>query len=112
MTNTVIYPFAVVMNMDSWKALPDDVKTVMENLGTEQAEWTGNYMDGHVKESIRWSKDKYKVEFIELSGSEKAEWDKKLNFITDKWVQGAKLKGFPAETIVEDIETFIKKHEG
>lgn len=112
MTNTAIYPFAVVMNMDSWKALPDDVKTVMENLGTEQAEWTGNYMDDHVKESIRWSKDKYKVEFIELSESEKAEWNKKLDFITDKWVQDTQSKGLPAETIVEDIKTFIKKNEG
>lgn len=110
MTNTVIYPFAVVMNMDSWNALPEDVKKVMEDLGTEQAEWTGRYMDGHVKESIEWSKKNYKVEFIQPSDAEKAEWNKKLEFITDKWVKDAKEKGLPAEAIVKDIKAFRKKY--
>jgi len=110
MTNTVIYPFAVVMNMDSWNALPADVQKVMEDLGTEQAEWTGNYMDNHVNESIEWSKKNYNVEFIQLSHAEKAKWDKKLQFITDKWVKNAKEKGLPAEAIVNDIKAFTKKY--
>lgn len=110
MTNTVIYPFAVVMNMDSWNALPADVKKVMEDLGTEQAEWTGTYMDNHVKESIEWSKKNYNVEFIQLSDSEMATWNQKLQFITDNWVKNAKEKGLPAEAIVEDIKTLTKNH--
>lgn len=110
MTNTVIYPFAVVMNMDSWNALPADVKKVMEDLGTEQAEWTGTYMDNHVKESIEWSKKNYNVEFIQLSDSEMATWNQKLQFITENWVKSAKEKGLPAEAIVEDIKTLTKNH--
>ena len=112
MTDTVIYPFAVVMNMDSWNALPKDVQKVMEDLGTEQAEWTGNYMDNHVKEAISWSKKEHKVEFIELSKSEKAEWNNKLKFITDKWIQDATAKGFPAKAIVKDIKALTKKYSG
>ena len=112
MTDTVIYPFAVVMNMDSWNALPKDVQKVMEDLGTEQAEWTGNYMDNHVKEAISWSKKEQKVEFIELSKSEKAEWNNKLKFITDKWIQDATAKGFPAKAIVKDIKALTKKYSG
>ena len=111
-TDTVIYPFAVVMNMDSWNALPKDVQKVMEDLGTEQAEWTGNYMDNHVKEAISWSKKEQKVEFIELSKSEKAEWNNKLKFITDKWIQDATAKGFPAKAIVKDIKALTKKYSG
>ena len=111
-TDTVIYPFAVVMNMDSWNALPKDVQKVMEDLGTEQAEWTGNYMDNHVKEAISWSKKEQKVEFIELSKSEKAEWNNKLKFITDKWIQDATAKCFPAKAIVKDIKALTKKYSG
>ena len=70
MTNTVIYPFAVVMNLDKWKALPKNVQKVMDDLIVEQAEWTGNYMDNHVKESINWSKKTHNVEFINLSKKE------------------------------------------
>jgi TRAP-type C4-dicarboxylate transport system substrate-binding protein len=110
MTDTVIYPFAVVMNMDSWNALPADVKKVMEDLGTEQAEWTGIYMDNHVKDSIEWSKKNYNVEFIQLGDSEMAMWNQKLQFITDNWIKNAKEKGLAAEAIVEDIKTLTKKH--
>lgn len=109
MTNTVIYPFAVVMNMDSWNALPPDVQKVMEDLGTEQAEWTGTYMDNHVDDAIKWSKEKYNVEFIQLSKEEMAKWNKKLEFITDKWIKNAKEKGIPGEDVVKDIKMFTKK---
>jgi TRAP-type transport system periplasmic protein len=112
MTDTAIYPFAVVMNMDSWKALPDDVKAVMEQLGTEQAEWTGSYMDDHVKTSISWSKEKYNIELIELSKKEKADWNAPLKSIIDKWIEGAKAKGLPAEAVVDDIKMYIKNHLG
>jgi len=111
MTDTVIYPFAVVMNMDSWKKLPPDVQKVFDELALEQATWTGNYMDNHVKEANEWSKDTHKVEFIQLSKEEKVKWDARLAPITEKWIQKAKADGYPAEAIVNDIKAFIKKHE-
>ena len=110
MTNTVIYPFAVVMNLDKWKALPKNVQKVMNDLIVEQAEWTGNYMDNHVKEAMSWSKNTHNVEFISLSNKEKAKWDKKLQFLNDKWVADAKAKGFPAEKIVKDLKKLISKY--
>jgi len=110
MTNTVIYPFAVVMNLDKWKALPKKVQKVMDKLVVEQSEWTGNYMDDHVKESVNWSKKTHNVEFITLSKKEKAKWDKKLEFLNDKWIAGAKEKGLPAEKIVKDIKKLVSKY--
>ena len=107
MTDTVIYPFAVVMNMDRWKALPPDVQKVIEDMGTEQAEWTGNYMDQHVKDSMEWSVKEQNVEVIALDAGTKKAWDQKLQFITDKWVTDAKAKGFPAEDIVSDCGPFM-----
>jgi len=112
MTNTVIYPFAVVMNMDKWNSLPKDVQDVMEGLSVQQAAWTGTYMDNHVEDAIDWSKKTHQVEFIQLSEAEKAEWDNKLQFLNDKWIQSAKEKGFPAEDIVADIKAFSKMYSG
>jgi TRAP-type C4-dicarboxylate transport system substrate-binding protein len=105
-----IYPFAVVMNQQSWQKLPEDIKKVIEDLRVEQSEWTGNYMDNHVKESMKWSVETQKVEVIKLTAAQKAEWDAKLQPITDKWVADAKGKGLPAEAIIKDMKMAIKKY--
>jgi TRAP-type C4-dicarboxylate transport system substrate-binding protein len=110
MTDTVIYPFAVVMNQKKWQMLPEDVKKVIEDLRVEQSEWTGNYMDDHVKAAMAWSTGTQNVEVITLSAAEKAKWDAKLQPLTAKWVAKAKENGLPAEAIVSDIKMLIKKH--
>ncbi len=108
MTDTPIYPFAVVMNMDKWNSLPQDVQKVMEDLGTEQAEWTGTYMDRIAQESIAWSKANQGVEFIQPS--DKAEWNQKLQPIVDAWIAKKEKEGVPAKQIVADIRALIKKY--
>lgn len=110
MTQTVIYPFSVVMNMKTWNGLPDDVKKVFDDLRLEQTEWTGAYMDDHVQESIAWSEETYDVEFIELSAEEKAKWNAKLEPITNAWIKDADSKGLDGSQIVKDIEALIAKH--
>jgi len=105
-----IYPFAVVMNQQRWEKLPEDVKKVIEDLRIEQSEWTGDYMDNHVNESMKWSVDTQKVEVIKLTAAQKAEWDGKLEDITNKWTAEAKGKGLPAEAIVKDMKIAIKKY--
>ena len=62
-----------------------------------------------VKAAMDWSVNSEKVEVINLPPAEKAKWDAKLQPITDKWVQGAKSKGFPAEEMVAEIKMLIQK---
>ena len=109
-TNTVIYPFAVAMNLDKWNSLPKDVQKVMDDLSREQSEWTGKYMDDHVKESIAWSKKTHDVEIITLPKQEMAEWNKSLEPITDKWMKDAEAKGIPGKKIVRDLKKWNKKY--
>jgi TRAP-type C4-dicarboxylate transport system substrate-binding protein len=109
-TDTVIYPFSVVMNKDKWNSLPRDVQKVMEDLSREHAEWTGTYMDAHVIESVEWSKREQGVEVITLSPAEKAKWDKPLETITEQWIKDAEAKGIPGKAIVGDIRSFMKRY--
>jgi TRAP-type C4-dicarboxylate transport system substrate-binding protein len=108
MTNTPIYPFAVVMNMDKWNSLPKDVQKIMEDLGREQAEWTGEYMDRIAQESVAWSKENQGVEFIVPSDME--QWNVKLEPIVDAWIEKNEKEGIPAREIVADIRALIKKY--
>ncbi|MGD2098340.1 MAG: TRAP transporter substrate-binding protein [Desulfobacterales bacterium] len=110
LTDTVIYPFAVVMNMAKWNSLPKDVQKVMDDLIVEQAKWTGNYMDDHVKAAVEWSKNTQDVEIIELKKEEKADWNSKLQFLTDKWITDGSAKGYPAQAIVDDLKGLIQQH--
>ncbi len=106
-TETVIYPFAVVMNPKAWDKLPADVQAVIEELALEQCLWTGEYMDQHVQESLEWSKTNHNLEIIELSAEEKAAWDALLAPITAQWITEHAAQGLPATEIVEDLKTWI-----
>ena len=110
MTNTVIYPFAVVMNMNSWNKLPKDVQKVMDDLRVEQTQWTGVYMDNHVKDAMKWSVGTQHVEVIKLAPAEMAKWNARLQPLVEKWTAGATAKGLPAKAIVSDIQSLIKKN--
>lgn len=110
MTRRVMYPFSVVMNMDSWNRLPEDVKKVMDDLSVEHALWTGNYVDEHLYEALDWSKKNYNVEIIELTKEEMAKWDALLEPMIADWIKEANAKGLPGEQIIEDIKALTKKY--
>jgi hypothetical protein len=82
----------------------------MEDLKVEQSEWTGKYMDNHVKEAMKWSVENQGVEVIELSPEAMAQRNAKLQPLIDQWIADAKEKGQPAEAIVADIQALIQKH--
>nr|NJM02134.1 TRAP transporter substrate-binding protein [Desulfobacula sp.] len=107
-TDTGIYPFAVIMNKAKYVALPADVQKIFMDLKEEQSLWTGNYIDELIAEANKYSKEEQKVEFISLSADEAAKWDALLAPITDAWIKEAKEKGLPAEAIIADIKAFLK----
>lgn len=102
-TNFPVYPFAVVMNKAKWESLPENVKQVMNDLSREQAEWTGRYMDGHVKESLAWSKKKYSIEIFELTPAEYDEARARTAPLIGEWKKRADAAGVPAEAVLEDV---------
>ncbi|NOQ95628.1 MAG: C4-dicarboxylate ABC transporter substrate-binding protein [Desulfobacterales bacterium] len=108
--NGPVYPFAVVMNMDKWNSLPEDVQKVMDGMAIEQAWWTGNYMDKRVVKSIEWSKKNYNIEITKLTKKELAKWNKLLKPLPDKWSEQAKAKGLSARTILKDIKVAKEYH--
>ncbi len=112
MTDTVIYPFAVVMNKEKWDSLSPDVQAVMEELFAEQCNWTGEYMDGHVVESVNWSKENHDVEVIELDAATLDAFNARLEPITEKWIEDANAKGLDGDGIVAFLRERIAAHEG
>lgn len=110
-TDFQVYPFAVVMNKDKWESLPAEVKKVLDDLGREQALWTGKYMDEHIKEALDYAKTKYNFQIFRLPKEEEKLVQKKLQILVDAWKVRAKEKGLPAEAILEDVYKLKAKYE-
>lgn len=101
-TNLQVVTFAVVMNLDKWNALPEDVKKVMDDLAREQCEWTGKYVDKHVEDAVKWSKEKYGVEIIHLSLAEAAKMRERLEPLADNYIERTASQ-IPSKEIINNI---------
>lgn len=110
-TNLFVVTFAVVMNKEKWNSLPADVKKVFDDLRREQADWTGKYVDDHVAEAVKWSKEKYKLQIINLPASEKAEIPKLTKSMIDDYVKRISAKGLPGDKIIKDVYALRDKYE-
>jgi len=110
-TNLWVVTFAVVMNKEKWESLPSDIKKVIDDMRKEWALWTGKYVDNHVTESIKWSKEKYNLQIFELPAAEKAEIPKLLKPLIDSYVKRVTDAGLPGDQIIKDAYALKEKYE-
>ncbi len=109
--NLWVVSFGVVMNKDKWAALPDDVKKVFDELRKEQALWTGAYVDNHVLEAVKWSKEKYNLQIFDLPAAQTAEIPKVLAPMVDDYVKKVTAAGMPGDQIIKDVLALKAKYE-
>jgi TRAP-type C4-dicarboxylate transport system substrate-binding protein len=109
--NLWVVTFSVVMNKDKWNSLPADVKKVIDDMRKEWALWTGNYVDNHVLDSLKWSKEKYNLQIIELPAAEKQEIPKLIKPLVDGYVERVTKAGLPGNQIMKDVYALKEKYE-
>jgi TRAP-type C4-dicarboxylate transport system substrate-binding protein len=109
--NLFVVTFAVVMNNDKWNSLPDDVKKAIDDMRREQAEWTGKYVDNHVQEALKWSKEKYNHQVIKLPAKDLAEINRIVKPMIDEYVQKVTAQGLPGDQIIKDVYALKEKYE-
>jgi TRAP-type transport system periplasmic protein len=110
-TNLFVVTFAVVMNQGKWDSLPADVKKVIDDMKREQAEWTGKYVDDHVKEALTWSKEKYNHQVIQLPAADKAEIPKLVKPMTDEYIKRVTAQGVSGQQVINDLMKLKEKYE-
>jgi TRAP-type C4-dicarboxylate transport system substrate-binding protein len=111
-TNLPVYPFAVIMNKARWESLPADVKKVLDDLARDQAQWTGRYVDDHIKEALAWSKEKYQVQVFELTAEEHARIKALGEPLVDDWKAAGTKAGIDVDTVLDDMLALKAKYEG
>jgi TRAP-type C4-dicarboxylate transport system substrate-binding protein len=109
--NLFVVTFAVVMNKDKWNAMPADVKKVLDDLSREQAEWTGRYVDDHVKEALEWSKQKYNHQVFQLPAADRTEIPKILKPMFDEYVKRVTAQGVQGQQVINDVMKLKEQYE-
>ncbi|HPU28930.1 MAG TPA: TRAP transporter substrate-binding protein [Syntrophorhabdaceae bacterium] len=109
--NLFVVSFAVVMNKDKWNTLPADVKKVIDDMRREQAEWTGKYVDDHVQEALKWSKEKYNHQLFKFSDADMKEIERLTKPMIDEYIKKVNAMGLPGEQIIKDVYALKAKYE-
>ncbi len=109
--NLFVVSFAVIMNKAKWDSLPADIKKIFDETSREQALWTGTYVDEHVKEALKWSKEKYNHQLLNFSAKDQAEIRKLVKPIIDDYVSKVTAAGLPGQQILKDVYELKAKYE-
>ncbi len=108
--NLHVVTFAVVMNKDKWDALPEDVKKVIDDLSRDQCEWTGNYVDNHVKEALEWSKKKYNHQVFTFSSADQTKVQNQLKPMVEEYIKKTSQIGLDGRQIIQDVNALKAKY--
>lgn len=81
-----VAPWVVFMNKKKWESLPADVQKIIDGLFRDHAIWTGKYNDRHENEALEWSKEKHKLEIINLTKDQLAKWHNLLDPLKDPYM--------------------------
>ena len=101
----------VVMNLDKWNQLPDDMKKIMTDVSQEWIEVHGKTWD-----TVDKAGKDYTVslgnDIISLDETEKTRWKVAVAPIITEYVETANKKGLPGLQFTEDISGLIEAHSG
>lgn len=104
--------FVWAMNWDSYNALPDDLKAVIDaNAGLEASGLAGLAMDtGDVPGRATTVANGNTI--VELDEAETARWREVSGPVISAWVEEMDGRGLPGQAMLDDARMLIEKHSG
>ncbi|MCX5851709.1 MAG: TRAP transporter substrate-binding protein [Deltaproteobacteria bacterium] len=98
----------VVMNLDKWNALPDDIKKIFEEVSLQWIDKHGTVWDESDAEGRAFSLS-LGNEIIPLSAEENARWAAAAQPAIDEYVKAKEEKGLPGKKAIAEIRRLIAK---
>ncbi len=102
--------FFVVMNLDTWNALPPDIQKIFDEVSEEQVKKAGEIWDKNEVEDAASAVKDYGMEIIQLSPEEKAIWEAIKIRVRDEAVAEVEAKGLPAREVFDEILRLVEKY--
>ncbi len=104
------FPMPVTINLDTWNALPDDVKTVIEALNDETVMKARSLLEEAEIESH--AKLSEQTDIVKLDEAEKAKMLDVRNAAWQSWVDAREKDGLAGQAVLDDFLKLLEKHEG
>jgi TRAP-type C4-dicarboxylate transport system substrate-binding protein len=89
----------VVMNAESWRKFPDDLKPTLDEVCHNPFKATGGLNREAYRTMMKEIEEK-KVELYSLPSRESERWYERFRDVTRKWVADLEAKGLPAKEVV------------
>ena len=105
--------FFAVMNLNTWKKLPEDVKKAIDKYsGKYGIEISAKGMwDKYDDYYLDWLKKNTKNEIVYWTDEEKSKAQKLMKSVADQWVADVEKKGVPGKKIMEECMNLISKYK-
>ena len=108
-TDLCVTSFAVVMNKAKYDALPADVRQVLDAMYSEQAEWTGAYVDQHVQDALVWSKQLHNLTVNEPTAEDRAALRTLTEPLIEEYIARVTAKGIDGKAVIAFIRGKMAK---
>ena len=99
----------VVMNLDKWNSLPDNIKKVFTDVSNEWIDIHGKAWDTADKEAVTYTKS-LGNEIIELSSEESLKWAAAVEPVIANYITESKKKGLDGNKAVANLKSQLLKY--
>lgn len=107
---TTLFVFA--MNPDSYDALPDDLKAVIDaNSGLETSEWVGRVMDEGDEPARNIAVDRGNT-IVLIEGDELERWKAAAAPVVDGWIAETSGRGIDGQQLIDRLNALVEEEAG
>jgi len=102
----------MAINLDTWNELPEDVQTVLAELGPEYSAGVATEVAARYTRALETYRADPKVFVSELPAAEKQKWIDGLPDIAGRWVEASEARGIPAGKVLQIYMDAVRSRGG
>ena len=102
---------ALAINLDTWNRLPDDVRSVLEELGPEYSKGVADEIAKRYEDSIERMRSEGAT-VTELPLAEKQKWLAAMPDIASRWIEATERRGTPAGEVLRAYMASVRARGG
>jgi TRAP-type C4-dicarboxylate transport system substrate-binding protein len=106
--NGTLSTHSIVMNLDAWNSLPEDVQQFIDDSSEELVDAFDLEFSRIEEYSLETYPEKFGTEFVEVPEEEFARWIEAIQPVLDEFIASLEAQGLPGTELVEEFHRLEK----